>query len=195
MKNRRNWIAASAVAAALFAAVLMGAEKPAAEKKPGGLPPLKVSKDAPPLLEETAKPMPAAKNSGPVADNQSCLVCHTNYQGESMAVSHAQGNVGCVGCHGQSLAHRNDEDNVTPPDIIYPANKINANCAKCHEGHDVAPAKMVQRWEDRSLDRLDPKLVLCTDCHGEHRLKSRTIRWDKETRTILRPPAATPGDK
>ena len=130
MKNRRNWIAASAAAAVLLAAVLM-----AAEKKPGGLPPLKVGKDAPPLLDESAKPKVAAKqHSGPVADNQSCLVCHTNYQGETMAVSHAQGNVGCVACHGQSLAHCNDEDNVTPPDIIYPANKINAGLREMPRG-------------------------------------------------------------
>ena len=70
-----------------------------------------------------------------------------------MAVSHAQGNVGCVGCHGQSLSHRNDEDNVTPPDIIYPAGKINANCVKCHEGHDVCPPK----WS--SDGRIAPEIV------------------------------------
>ena len=26
----------------------------------------------------------------------------------------------------------------------------------------------------------------CTDCHGNHRLATRTIRWDKTTRQLLK---------
>jgi formate-dependent nitrite reductase cytochrome c552 subunit len=158
-------------------------------KKPGP-PPLKIDKGAPLLLDEGEKPKaekPKAddKPASPVADNQACHVCHTNYEEEPMAVSHAKQNVGCVKCHGQSLEHRNDEDNITPPEIIYPTRKIDANCRQCHEEHDVAPSKVVARWQEQCARRLDPKLVVCTDCHGEHRLKLRTVRWDKETRKLM----------
>ena len=31
----------------------------------------------------------------------------------------------------------------------------------------------------------DPKKVVCTDCHGEHRLKVRSVSWDKGTGKLL----------
>ncbi len=32
---------------------------------------------------------------------------------------------------------------------------------------------------------MDGKMGVCTDCHGEHRLKVRTRRWDKETGKLV----------
>ena len=63
---------------------------------------------------------------------------------EELELRFANGALGtfCVKCHGQSIEHRNDEDNITPPDTIFPGRRINASCEKCHEGHDVAPAKV-----------------------------------------------------
>jgi formate-dependent nitrite reductase cytochrome c552 subunit len=182
MSSVRVWLIVLPVFVAVLVAGLVGAEK---DNKKSGPPPLKVDKGAPLLLDEAPKPGAGGKPSGPVADNQACHVCHTNYQEEPMAVSHAKANVGCVKCHGESLPHRNDEDNITPPDIIFPAGKIDAACKKCHENHDVAAAKVVARWQERCARRLDPSRVVCTDCHGEHRLKLRTVRWDKETRKLI----------
>jgi hypothetical protein len=163
------------------------AAKPAAQpaKKPGGLPPLKVDRSAPLLLEDAPKPKPAVAHAGPVADNSACLCCHTNYETEPMAVSHALENVGCVKCHGQSYAHRDDEDNVTPPDVMYPADKIDKSCDECHDEHDAPAKEVIARWQERCPKKTDPKTLVCTDCHGQHRLKFRTVWWDRKTRKLI----------
>jgi hypothetical protein len=202
MRRGFAWLAAApATALVVLAAVLGGAEQDAEKQKSPALPPLKVDRSAPslpggppPLEVDHSAPLlldgPAGKKSverqaGPMADNTACYVCHANYQEEQMAAAHAKANVGCVKCHGPSVAHRNDEANVTPPDIIYPAAKIDAACGKCHDTHDAAATKVLARWQDRCARRLDPKRIVCTDCHGEHRMKMRTVHWDKDTRKLL----------
>ncbi len=156
-----------------------------AAPKAAALPALKVDRGAPLLLDEPAPKKKPSKGTGPMADNGSCYVCHTNYQEEEMVTVHAENDVGCVKCHGQSLAHRNDENNTTPPDKMYPTDAIDASCATCHDEH-IAPAKKVlARWQERCPAKTNPGEVLCTDCHGEHRLKLRTVRWDKKTGKLL----------
>jgi len=156
-----------------------------AAPKPGGLPPLKVDRSAPLLLDEAAPKKRPSKGTGPMADNNSCYVCHTNYQDEEMVAVHAENDVGCIKCHGESLAHRNDENNTTPPDKMYPTEAIDASCASCHDEH-IAPArKVLARWQERCPAKTNPADVLCTDCHGDHRLKLRTVRWDKKTGRLL----------
>jgi formate-dependent nitrite reductase cytochrome c552 subunit len=115
-------------------------------------------------------------------------VCHTNYQEEEMVTQHAVENVGCVKCHGDSLAHRNDENNTTPPDKMYPLTSIDRACMECHETHDAPARKVLARWRERCPAKNDPTLIVCTDCHGEHRLKHRTVRWDKATGKLLMEP-------
>jgi hypothetical protein len=44
----------------------------------------------------------------------------------------------------------------------------------------------VARWQQRRPGKTDPKTTVCTDCHGEHRLKLRTVQWDKTTGKLLR---------
>ena len=190
MRRAHAWFAAaSATAVLVFAAALGGAAKDQPETKPVAPPPLKVDRGAPLLLEGPAGKESAKESedepAGPVADNSACHVCHANFQEESMAVLHAKADVGCVKCHGASVAHRNDEANVTPPDIMYSAAKIDAACRKCHDTHDAAAAKVIARWQERCPGKRDPKQVRCTDCHGEHRLKVRTVRWDKDTGKLL----------
>ena len=163
---------------------LAAAEEPPKDPAKPPLPPLKVTSDAPLLLgaPAAAKPGETAK---PKADNFACYVCHANYEDEPMVVSHAKEDVGCVKCHGESIAHRNDEDNVTPPDIMYPQEAIDKACAECHDTHDAPAVKIVIRWQERCPGKEDPSQIVCTDCHGEHRLKSRTVRWDKKTGRLL----------
>jgi predicted CXXCH cytochrome family protein len=191
----------------LAAAVFLGGDArrcgpSATEVVEAAPPPLVVDKKAPLLLDEPKKPAqdPWDAPTGPVANNQACFVCHGNYQTESMAGVHAKANVGCVKCHGESFAHRDDEDNVTPPDVMFWPEKIEPGCKECHDEHDAPAVKVIARWQECCPAKTDPKSVLCTDCHGkEHRLKVRTVRWDKQTRKLLvrkpaepKPPADAP---
>lgn len=121
---------------------------------------------------------------GPVADNTACFVCHANYDEETLAGQHAKANVGCVKCHGESVAHRNDEDNITPPDIMFPTDQIDKECVKCHETHDAPARKVIATWQKRCPAKENPADLVCTDCHGEHRLKFRTVWWDRKTHKL-----------
>ncbi len=159
-------------------------ENPTA-KKPPGLPPLTVDRGAPLLLEEPEAPDPWATPEGPKADNSACFVCHTNYDEEPMAVLHQKKNVGCIKCHGQSFAHRDDEDNITPPDVMFSAKTINSSCGECHDTHDAPARKVIAKWQERCPAKTNPRDLVCTDCHGQHRLKFRTVWWDKETRKLI----------
>ena len=123
--------------------------------------------EEPLLLEEEPLP-PEDDEAGSLADNSRCHVCHINYEDEELAVTHARAGVGCERCHGASDAHCSDEDNITPPDIMYPPDKVNSFCKSCHpEG------------------KLGGDKKYCTDCHGEHRLGYRTRKWDKETGKLI----------
>ncbi|HEX42248.1 MAG TPA: hypothetical protein ENN81_09330, partial [Phycisphaerales bacterium] len=71
-------------------------------------PALVVDMSAPLLLEE-----PVATRAGTSgAKNQACLVCHGNYASEQLALIHAKVDVTCSTCHGESVAHKNDENNT-----------------------------------------------------------------------------------
>lgn len=184
----------------------------------GGPPPLVVDMDTPLLLNEPTEEEVAAANTEAAVENTACFVCHANYMSESLASRHTGVNIGCVHCHGESTAHRNDENNTTPPEIMYPAEKIDAycqgchstahdippktiiarwlelckkeakpSCAGCHKEDDVPPAKVVARWKEKGLDKAktDPGKIVCTDCHGDHRMRIRTVIWDKKSGKLL----------
>jgi hypothetical protein len=156
-------------------------------EKPGGPPPLVVDQDAPLLLDEPTETEPPAPQPTPraAAENAACFVCHANYQKEPLVGEHAAANVACVDCHGKSYAHRNDENNTTPPEIMYPADRIDPSCQKCHATHDAPARKVIALWLQRCPDQRDPEAIVCTDCHGTHRLKRRSVRWDKRTGKLL----------
>ncbi|MHC4179792.1 MAG: multiheme c-type cytochrome [Planctomycetota bacterium] len=118
-------------------------------------------------------------------DNSSCYVCHGNYDGEELVLQHAKEEVGCIDCHGKSTEHCDDEDNVTPPDKMYGPETIDKMCGECHEEHDVAAVKVILRWQERCPAKTDPKKIVCTDCHGKHRMNFRTVWWDKKTRKLI----------
>lgn len=124
--------------------------------------------DQEPLLLDEAPLLLEDDDGGPVADNSRCHVCHINYGHEKLAVTHARADVGCEKCHGASDAHCSDEDNITPPDIMYPADKVNSFCKSCHPEGKLSGGKKY-----------------CTDCHGEHRLGHRTRVWDKATGELI----------
>ncbi len=179
-----------------------------------GPPPLVVDTSEPLLLDDPGEDQAATTQAA--AENMACFVCHGNYRGEFLVERHAKANIGCAKCHGDSFAHRNDENNTTPPEIMYAAERIDPFCQGCHDTHDippkkvvaawmkqrvkkpdvtcegchkeddVPPAKVVARWKELDINKSDPTTIVCTDCHGEHRMKVRTVIWNKETGTLLR---------
>ena len=144
---------------------------------------------APPLSLEgyLDEKLPEAPTNQPKmkVDNQSCYVCHDNYKEEELVIRHGVEEIGCIDCHGKSFDHRDDEDNVTPPEVMYPRAEINECCSDCHDEHDVSPSKVIAQWQKRGLTETDPKKLVCTDCHFRHRLERRMIRWDKQTGKLL----------
>ena len=115
------------------------------------------------------------QNKGPMADNSRCFVCHINYAKEKIAVTHARQDMGCAHCHGESDEHIADESwasggNGTAPDKMYPKDKINQFCLDCHSKGKF-PVKQHKFLADPQSKKV------CTDCHGEHRLKERKCNW------------------
>lgn len=118
---------------------------------------------------------------GPIADNSLCLTCHLNFKKETLTLIHAQANIGCARCHGASDAHRLDEDTVTPPDVMFPKDKIKFFCMSCHT-EDLINIPL----HKTVMAEGEPVKAGCTDCHGEHRLNYRTRKWDKVTRNLIK---------
>lgn len=159
------------------------AAEPQQKKK---LPPLVVDVDSPLMLDDAGKKEAVDKEvSASVAENEACYVCHANYRDEELVQWHADGDVGCVDCHGKSFAHRNDENNTTPPDVMFPLNEIDASCEDCHDAHDVPASDIVARLQERVPRMASGEHVVCTQCHGRHRLDHRTVVWDRATRKLL----------
>ena len=130
--------------------------------------------DDEPLLLLDDEPQ-AGQSDGPQADNSRCFVCHVNYMQEDIAVIHARADIGCAGCHGESDEHIADESwasggNGTAPDIMYPRPKINPFCMGCHTKDKIDTEQhkpLFANFEN----------MVCTDCHGSHRLAVRKCKW------------------
>jgi len=168
-----------------FATAVASARNDQTEKE-SALAPLVVDRNAPLLLTEpTENENSSCLATTSAADNTACLVCHADYEAEPLAARHSAADVGCIDCHGKSYAHRNDENNTTPPDTMYPLAEIDLSCQKCHASHDVPAAQVVARWRQRRPNRADLQTAICTDCHRDHRLNQRTVRWDKKTGELL----------
>ena len=120
------------------------------------------------LLEDSNGDENTDLDTDSLADNNRCYVCHINYEVDELTSIHAKAYIGCERCHGASDAHCSDEDNITPPDIMYPVEKINAFCKSCHPDGKLSGGKKY-----------------CTDCHGEHRLSHRTRKWNKATGKLI----------
>ncbi|MBN2594368.1 MAG: hypothetical protein JXA81_12740 [Sedimentisphaerales bacterium] len=130
--------------------------------------------DDEPLLLLEGEPQ-ADQSDGPKADNSRCFVCHINYMQEDIAVIHARASIGCASCHGESDEHIADESwasggNGTAPDIMYLPAKINPFCMDCHTRDKI------DTEQHKPLFANMGKMV-CTDCHGSHRLEVRKCKW------------------
>ena len=106
------------------------------------------------------------------ADNTLCLDCHTNFATEEISAKHFKKGFGCVACHGDSVAHGDDEGNVTKPDVLFGRTEIAPFCKMCHPTHVANEDydKFVRKWRGRrrpsGVMLLDD--ATCMDCHGLH---------------------------
>jgi hypothetical protein len=121
-----------------------------------------------------------------------CAACHYAFGDEELAKAHEEVGIGCERCHGESERHRSDEDNVTPPEIMFPKDKINPTCMMCHPRHEIkhVPAHEILLAGAKTIFDSDSEdagsQMYCTTCHAkDHRINVRTIRWNKATGEIL----------
>ncbi len=156
------------------------AEKPQTSNEPV-VEPAKEQEDEAPLLLEDEPLLLLEDDEGsgepdtPQADNSRCFVCHVNYMDEDIAVVHARANMGCKDCHGESDEHIADESwasggNGTAPDTMFPKPKIVPFCMGCH------PKDKIDTVQHQPLFA-NIETMVCTDCHGEHRLHERKCKW------------------
>jgi len=117
------------------------------------------------------------------ADNSRCLVCHDNFTKEELSIIHAAYGVGCEKCHGSSNAHCSDENNITPPDVMFPRDSIVKACMECHPAEKLSNKE--HHWDVFAPKKGKPKKV-CTDCHGNHRIATRDVRWNKKTGKLIK---------
>jgi hypothetical protein len=126
---------------------------------------------------ETSK---APRKSNP-ADNSRCFACHETYQDDLLTQIHGKSGVGCGECHGRSKAHEEDKSSRVAPEVMFTADSMAPFCATCHATHDAPAVKVIRQWQKRCAGKNRPEEATCTDCHGSHRMKGRTIRWDRKT--------------
>jgi len=124
--------------------------------------------------------------------NEFCSACHYGFDDEELARTHKSAGIGCERCHGESERHRSDEDNVTPPEMMYPQARINPTCMMCHPRHQIRHVAIhepllagAETIFDADSETAHDKLY-CTTCHAkDHRINVRTIRWNKATGELL----------
>ncbi len=163
------------------------AQQQVAETATRSVPPLSLEGFLDEKLPEAPEEKEALK-----ADNFACYVCHANYETEELTLVHARAGIGCAKCHGPSLDHCDDEAHEIPPDIMFALDEIDAQCGTCHEGHDASAIDVVARYLQRVPAKTNPEEVVCTDCHGDHRLRHRSVWWDRETRELIVPEDGQP---
>jgi hypothetical protein len=127
--------------------------------------------------------------------NPYCLACHLDFDEEELALTHEIWGIGCERCHGESFRHRSDEANLTPPEIMYPKERINPSCMSCHPRQDIQNTRDhdpileagLSVFEGATPSGKDAKKY-CTDCHGsKHRvLRVRATTWNKATGVVLK---------
>ncbi|MHC4240029.1 MAG: multiheme c-type cytochrome, partial [Planctomycetota bacterium] len=82
------------------------------------------------------------------SDNSECLICHMDFDSEELSVKHDKAGIGCISCHGDSLAHGDDELNIAPPDKLFGRAEIEGFCKGCHATHVEGKVydEFVKRW-------------------------------------------------
>jgi len=101
-----------------------------------------------------------------------CGICHIDVEDEVVPTLHYKEKVGCVKCHGRSIAHAADENNEVAPDRLFTRENVDRFCETCHDPCDRA--KQARRSKVRPV---------CIDCHGAHDLALVSDTEAEETDT------------
>ena len=143
-------------------------------------------------IEQQAKAEPVAEQAKHelFVANPFCAACHYGFDEEELALNHELAGIGCERCHGESERHRSDEDNITPPEIMYPKARINPTCMMCHPRGEINHVSHHKPLLAGAKTVFDPEAasrkIYCTGCHAKrHRINVRTIRWNKATGELL----------
>lgn len=133
------------------------------------------------LVSGTSSPVVASIHSSPsVVDNRSCYGCHPAYDGETLSLDHERAGIGCRDCHGVCVAHNIGKSVEDAPDVMFSPEEINPACFECHSKMDLMETPAHDSFFAGTSEQ-----DTCTDCHGEHRLAKRVIRWDRHTGNLL----------
>ena len=160
------------------------------ERAPIDKPPGEKTEEVPIEQQATAEPVAEQAEHEFFVANPFCAACHYGFDEEELALNHELAGIGCERCHGESERHRSDEDNITPPEIMYPKAKINPTCMMCHprgEINHVSDHKPLLAGAKTIFDsEAAGRKIYCTGCHAKrHRINVRTIRWNKATGELL----------
>jgi len=156
---------------------------------------LSVGTGVPVVSTVAATQEPDKKAASSFVANSFCLACHIDFDEEELALQHEILGIGCERCHGESRRHRSDEANITPPEIMYPKERVNPACMSCHPRQDLRDRKDHQPILEAGLSVFEEATPVgkdakpyCTDCHGsKHRvMRVRTTHWDKATGALLK---------
>ena len=70
---------------------------------------------------------------------------------------------------------------MNAPDILISKDDIQNQCMACHKRRQLVRSK--KHKPILAGNAVENKY--CTDCHGQHKMAQRTVRWDKETRELI----------
>ncbi len=112
--------------------------------------------------------------------NEYCNVCHVDLAGEELVTTHLKAKISCTKCHGESMAHAQDEQGMTRADIKFGRAEVAKFCRTCHDDHKHPDKVKVFRakWlgKTRPNGRPITQDSICTDCHGKHVVLKQTKR-------------------
>jgi hypothetical protein len=114
------------------------------------------------------------------ATNEYCNVCHVDFAGEELSVSHLKEKITCTKCHGESVEHMQDEQGMTRADIKFGRAEVDKYCKTCHGDHKHPEKVKAFRTEWTGKTRPNGRPIthksICTDCHGKHVVLKQTKR-------------------
>ncbi|MBN1343635.1 MAG: DUF1080 domain-containing protein [Phycisphaerae bacterium] len=117
------------------------------------------------------------------ASNDYCNVCHVDFVGEELSITHLKQKITCTKCHGESVEHMQDEQGMTRADVKFGRAEVGPYCKTCHAEHKhpdkVKTFKAEWLGKTRPNGRPITDKSICTDCHGKHVVLKQTKRPGK----------------
>jgi len=106
--------------------------------------------------------------------SQVCSFCHLTVYLDAQRRGHEKFGVSCFECHGESLGHRNAEDNKVKPSRTFKGGEVVGLCAECHaakpQSKPAAPGLTIELFEKSKHAKplRGASGPSCVTCHGAH---------------------------